>query len=115
MITTIKKTEPKPRRAYAMVLMLIGSVVISFGGLVIRNIHTADNWQINFYRSLAFGSAIFVVLVFRYGNKVPLKLRDIGMHGVIAAALLAFAGIAFLQAITNTSVAATTFTLSSLP
>ena len=115
MNTTIKKTEPKPRRAYAMVLMLIGSVVISFGGLVIRNIHTADNWQINFYRSLAFGSAIFVVLVFRYGNKVPLKLRDIGMHGVIAAALLAFAGIAFLQAITNTSVAATTFTLSSLP
>ena len=32
-----------------------------------------------------------------------------------AAALLAFASISFLQAITNTTVAATTFTLSSIP
>ena len=115
MISTTEFAEAKPRRAYAMVLMLIGSLVISFGGLVIRNIYTADNWQINFYRSLAFGAAISIVLLFRYGKSAPRQLRGIGLHGVWAAVLLAFTGIAFLQAITNTTVAATTFTMSSIP
>ena len=93
-----------PRRGYAMVLMLLGSIVISFGGLAIRNIETADNWQINFYRSIAFGLAISIVLLFRYGKTTPRKLSGIGVQGVWAAALLAFASISFLQAITNTTV-----------
>lgn len=115
MTTKIEYIEPLPRRAYAMILMLIGSIVISFGGLVIRNINAADNWQINFYRSIAFGIAISIVLLFRYGKTAPRKLKGIGVQGVWAAALLAFASISFLQAITNTTVAATTFTVSSMP
>ncbi len=98
-----------------MVLMLIGSVIISFGGLAIRNIEAADNWQINFYRSIAFGLAISIVLLFRYGKTGPQQLKGIGLQGVLAATLLACASIFFLQAITNTTVAATTFTLSSIP
>jgi len=35
-----------------MLLMVLGSIAISFGGLVQRNIEVADPWQINFYRSL---------------------------------------------------------------
>jgi len=41
-----------PRRAFAMGLTVVSSVMISFGGLTIRNIAEADPWQINFYRSL---------------------------------------------------------------
>ena len=107
--------DPIARRAYAMVLLLIGSIVISFSGLVIRNIDQADSWQINFYRSLAFGMTISVFLFFRYGRNAAIKLRDIGRQGILAAILLAFASIAFLQAITNTTVAATTFTLCCIP
>lgn len=104
-----------PRRGYAMVLMLLGSIVISFGGLAIRNIETADNWQINFYRSIAFALAISIVLLFRYGKTGPQQLKGIGLEGIVSAMLLASASISFLQAITNTTVAATTFTLSSIP
>ena len=111
----IEFSEPTPRRAYAMGLMLIGSIVISFGGLAIRNINAADNWQINLYRSLAFGIAVLIVLLFRYGKTAPRRLKGIGLQGVCAAALIAFASISFLQAITNATVAATTFTLSSIP
>ena len=93
MSTKIEYIEPLPRRAYAMILMLIGSIVVSFGGLVIRNINAADNWQINFYRSLAFGIAISIVLLFRYGKTAPRKLKAIGLQGVCAAALIAFASI----------------------
>ena len=107
--------QPAPRRLYAMLLMITSSTVISFGGLIIRNIETADTWQINFYRSIAFGLAIGLVLLFRYGKSTPTQFVGIGWFGVLAAFLLAFAGIAFLQAITNTTVAATLFTLSSIP
>ena len=58
--------QPTPRRLNAMILMIISSIVISFGGLIIRNIETADTWQINFYRSIAFAFAISLVLLFRY-------------------------------------------------
>mgnify|MGYP006427554523 CR=1 FL=1 len=105
----------RPKRGYAMALMLVGSIVISFGGLAIRNIETADNWQINFYRSIAFGLAISIVLLFRYGKTGTQQLKGIGLEGILAAMLLASASISFLQAITNTTVAATTFTLSSIP
>ena len=98
-----------------MILMLIGSITISFAGLAIRNIETADNWQINFYRSIAFGFAVSTVLLFRYGKTVPIKIRGIGIQGVLAATFLACASISFLQAITNTTVAATTFTLCFIP
>ena len=77
--------ETSPRRGYAMVLMLIGSITISFGGLVVRNIETADNWQINFYRSIAFGTAILIVLLFRYGKTGLQQFKGIGLQGVWAA------------------------------
>lgn len=115
MTAKIKSVEPIPRRAYAIVLMLIGSTVISFSGLTIRNIELADNWQINFYRSVAFGITISIILLFRYGRRAPQQLTGIGLKGVWAGVMLAFASISFLQAITNTTVAATTFTLMSTP
>ena len=98
-----------------MVLLLIGSIVISFSGLVIRNIDQADSWQINFYRSLAFATTISVLLFFRYGRDAPKKLKGIGWQGILASILLAFTSVTFLQAITNTTVAATTFTLCCIP
>ena len=96
MNTKIEYNEPPPRRAYAIILMLIGSTVISFSGLVIRNINAADNWQINFYRTLAFGIVISTILLLRYGRSAPRKLKVIGVEGACAAALLAFASISFL-------------------
>ena len=43
-----------PRRAYAMWLMVVGSVLISFTGLVIRNMEVATALHVNFYRAIAF-------------------------------------------------------------
>ena len=115
MISKFKLVGLSSKRGYATLLMLIGSTVISFAGLVVRNIETSDNWQINFYRAIAFGLAISIVLFFRYGKTAPMQLKGIGLQGVLAAIFLACASISFLQAITNTTVAATTFTLSSIP
>ena len=107
--------SPPLGRGYAMGLMLFGSIVISFSGLLIRNISSADTWEINFYRSLAFGFTISVLLTFKYGKSAPQKVKLLGPSGIFAAALMALAGITFLQAINNTTVAATTFTLCVIP
>ncbi len=115
MAMTRNYLQPTPRRLNAMILMIISSIVISFGGLIIRNIETADTWQINFYRSIAFAFAISLVLLFRYRSSTVKQFVGIGWFGVLAGFLLAWAGITFLQAITNTTVAATLFTLSSIP
>jgi drug/metabolite transporter (DMT)-like permease len=115
-LTTITEhIEAQPRHAFAMGLMVVSSIGISFGGLVLRSINDADVWQINFYRSLALVIVVTVIMLFRYQDQTVQKVRRIGRPGLFAGALLACAGIGFLQAITNTTVANTLFTLSAIP
>ncbi len=104
-----------PRRGFAMMLLIVSSVGISFGGLVLRSMETADAWQINFYRSLSLIAAIAIILAYRYRAQAVQKVRGIGWPGLWAGALLSCAGISFLQAITNTTIANTLFTLGAIP
>ena len=41
-------------RNLSILLLITGSVGVSFGGLIMRNINNTDPWQIAFYRGLAF-------------------------------------------------------------
>ncbi|MEM9147556.1 MAG: DMT family transporter [Pseudomonadota bacterium] len=107
--------EAPPRRALAMGLMIVSSISISFGGLVLRSIEAADVWQINFYRSLALVAMVTLLMIARYRGQTIQTVRKIGRPGMLAGALLACAGITFLQSITNTTVANTLFTLSAIP
>lgn len=103
------------RRGLAMLVMVVSSVNISFGGLVLRSMEDADAWQINFYRSLAFGAVIGLIMLLRYGSATAARVGQIGWPGIYGGLLLSCAGIAFLQAITNTTVANTLFMLSAIP
>ncbi len=98
-----------------MGLMVVSSVLISFGGLILRNIEAADAWQINLYRSLAFIAAVALVLLFQYRRDTVVRIRAIGRPGLLGGVLLAMAGVAFLQALTHTTVANALFTLSAIP
>ncbi len=106
--------EP-PRRGFAMGLMVVSSVVISFGGLVLRNIQDADSWQINLYRAVALMTAISLILLFQYRRHTVSHIRNIGRAGLVGGALLAVAGIAFLQAFIHTTIANALFTMSAIP
>lgn len=98
-----------------MGLMVLASVVISFSGLIIRNIEAADSWQINLYRGIAFLFAITVILAVQYGRQTTFHVLRIGRPGLIGGAFLAAAGICYLQALTHTTVATTLFILSAIP
>jgi drug/metabolite transporter (DMT)-like permease len=104
-----------PRRLFAMTLMVVSSVVISFGGLILRNIDHADAWQINVYRPLGIFGVASLILLYQHGRGTLAHIREIGRPGVLGGLLLATAGIAFLQALTHTTVANTLFTMGAIP
>jgi drug/metabolite transporter (DMT)-like permease len=104
-----------PRRGFAMVLMVVSSVLISFGGLVSRNIEDADPLQINFYRALAFTAAVLLILAVQYRGNAVARIRGVGRAGLVGGLLLACAGLAFLEALAHTTVANTLFSLSAIP
>lgn len=98
-----------------MLLMMAGSIVISFGGLVQRNIEFADAWQINVYRSIGMLIASLLILFFSYRGRLQKTLTGIGPLGILGALLLSSAGVCFVQALTNTTVANALFILGSIP
>ncbi|MBJ57788.1 MAG: hypothetical protein CMP24_06065 [Rickettsiales bacterium] len=102
-------------RINAMLLMVLGSSIISFAGLIIRGMDTAGPLQISLYRGLALSFTILLILTLRYQTNTLRKITGVGGSGILAGILLASAGICFIQAITSTTVAATLFILASIP
>ena len=103
------------RHGYAMLLMVAGSVLISFGGLVQRNITTEDPWQVSFYRALGMLAAIAMIVVYRHRTRLVKTLIDIGKLGLLGGVLASVAGITFVQALTYTTVANALFILGAIP
>ena len=102
-------------RNLSILLLIAGSVGISFGGLIMRNINSADPWQIAFYRALAFLFSITLILFLRYRLGTVTKIYNVGYHGMVGGFLLMLTHLLFIHSIANTSIANTLFTLSSIP
>ena len=102
-------------RKLSILLLITGSVGISFGGLIMRNINNADPWQIVFYRALAFLFSITLILFYRYRFAIVTNIKKIGYPGMTGGFFLMLANLLFIQSFANTSVANTLFTLSSIP
>ena len=103
------------KRTLSIILMVLGSVIISFNGLVLRNIETADNWTVIFYRAVSFSTAVFLVILFKYRQRVFLQITQIGPSGLLAGMFLGTANICFILSMTITTVANTVFTISLIP
>lgn len=103
------------RHGYAMLLMVLGSIAISFGGLVQRNIEVAEPWQINVYRSLGTLLAAAMIIAVQNRGRVIKTVLGVGRFGILAGVLLSFAGMGFIQALTHTTVANALFILGAIP
>ena len=102
-------------RNLSILLLITGSVGISFGGLIMRTINNADPWQIAFYRSLAFLFSISLILFHRHRSVIATNIKKIGYPGMVAGFFLMLAQLLFIQSFANTTVANALFTLSSIP
>ena len=102
-------------RNLSILLLITGSVSMSFGGLIMRNINNADPWQIAFYKALAFLFPITLILFHQHRLGIVTNIKKIGYPGMAGGFLLMLANLLIIQSFANTSVANTLFTLSSIP
>ena len=103
------------KRLLSIYLMILGSVLISFNGLVLRKVNFANAWTIMFYRAVAFSLAIFFYIIFKNKNHILKEIVKIGSYGLLAGFVLGLSNIFFILSITSTSVANTVFTISLIP
>jgi len=96
-------------------LVLSGALVLSFTGLIIRQIDAANAWQVLFFRSLGFIATLSLFLIFKYKREAVSLHRKIDIWGFATAI---FIGLSFgmnIYALTIVSVAQAYFILSTLP
>ena len=108
-------TSQNFQRLLALALMAAGSTTVSFGGLIIRNIEHADEWQLVFYRALGMLFSVSIIVISRYRRHTLARLQDIGWPGIVGSVLVAIASISFVHSVSNTTVANALFILCAIP
>jgi drug/metabolite transporter (DMT)-like permease len=105
------------RNLYLRGIMLsaAGMALLSPDALMIRLVQDAGVWDVIFYRNLFMGVSLGVYVVARYRRKLVATMRQAGWWMVVSMVLLSASNIAFVGAITHTTVANTLVILATLP
>lgn len=96
-------------------LLLIGGGFLSMGGLFVRAIAQADGWQILQFRAIGFCLTVLAFIAWRRRGRLVAPFRRLGWAGVACAGFLAFGFIAYVIALTLTTVANAMFVLATSP
>ena len=112
---TIRTAALLPARARGVLLLAAAGALWSTLGLGVRIMDTATTWQILFYRAIAQVIVIGAWVAMRRGRGFARSFADIGADGIIAGASISMASIAFVYAISLTTVAEVVFIFSMAP
>jgi drug/metabolite transporter (DMT)-like permease len=104
-------TDPAARRK-GVLLMIAAGLCWSTGGIFVRNVASADGWEIVFWRSVFMVAFLFAVLVWWHRDAVWSKIAAVGTAGVLSGALLAATFFFFILSLMHNT-AANTFVLMS--
>lgn len=96
-------------------LVVAGGAGMSLGGLFIRSLEAADEWQILFWRSLGIAAALLVFIGLRKRGRIVAAFCEAGVVAAIAGLCLATGFTFFVFSIVHTTVANTLFMLSAGP
>ncbi|MDC3058890.1 DMT family transporter [Candidatus Pelagibacter sp.] len=102
----ILKSLPGP------LLIFLGALSLSFGGLIVKSFEGATLWQILFWRSLFFSLTVLTFLIISYKSKVLKSFYDSGLPGFIGGLILSIGFCGYVFAMYNTTVANTNFIIS---
>ncbi len=94
------------------ILIFMGALSLSFGGLIVKSFDGATLWQILFWRSLFFSLTILAFLVISYGKKTFSAFYESGLPGFFGGIILSFGFCGYVFAMYNTTVANTNFIIS---
>ena len=95
------------------ILCLLGGFFLSWGGLIIRLFETTDIWKILSIRSFFFITALIIFLVFTYKKNTITIIKNSGTPAVIAGLFLSLSFVAYIVAMSKTSVANVVFIIST--
>ena len=93
-------------------LVFLGALSLSFGGLIVKSFEGATLWQILFWRSLFFSLTILAFLIISYKKKIFKSFYDSGLPGFFGGIILSFGFCGYVFAMYNTTVANTNFIIS---
>ena len=95
------------------ILLLFGGFCLSWGGFIIRSFEEASIWQILFLRSFFFLLALIIFLLATYKKDTFNIIKDSGLPGLLGGFVLSFSFVAFVVAMSNTTVANVVFIIST--
>ena len=95
------------------ILLLFGGFCLSWGGFVIRSFEEASVWQILLLRSFFFMIALIGFLAVTYKKNTIKILKDAGFPALLGGLVMSLSFIAFVVAMTNTTVANVVFIIST--
>ena len=87
--------------------------MFKLGGLIIRSFEEASIWQILFLRSFFFLLALIAFLLLTYKKNTLSVIKDSGLPGLLGGFVLSFSFVAFVVAMSNTTVANVVFIIST--
>ena len=95
------------------ILLLFGGFCLSWGGFIIRSFEEASIWQILFLRSFFFLLALIAFLFVTYKKDTFNIIKESGLPGLLGGFVLSFSFVAFVVAMSNTTVANVVFIIST--
>ena len=94
-------------------LIFLGALCLSFGGLIVKSFEGATEWQILFWRQFFFAITVVVYLLFAYKKNFFNIFIQSGIPGFLAGFFLSLGFSAYVFAMYYTTVANTLFIITT--
>ena len=95
------------------ILVFLGAITLSFGGLIVKSFEGANLWQILFWRSVFFCLVIIIFLLITYKRQFFKAFINSGLPGVIGGIILGLGFFSYVFAMYNTTVANANFIIQT--
>ena len=95
------------------ILLLFGAFCLSWGGFIVRSFEEASVWQILLIRSVFFVIALIFFLISTYKKDTLKIFKDAGYPALVAGLVLSLSFVAYVYAMTITTVANVVFIIST--
>ena len=94
-------------------LVFLGAVCLSFGGLIIKSFEGANLWQILFWRQFFFSLIVALYLLFTDKKNFFKSFYISGLPGFVGGLILALGFVAYVFSMYTTTVANTNFIITT--
>ena len=94
-------------------LIFMGALSLSFGGIIVKSFEGSTLWQILFWRSIFFSLTVLAFLTISYKKKLFTAFYASGLPGFFGGIILSTGFCGYVFAMYNTTVANTNFIIST--